>query len=122
MLVCQHIVLTGSSGKIDILEVLRSLAEGKIKWASWPPGHVGEEISTARGWILQDTFTDSEIESEPGSEDEEDGEGESSIEVELAYEYSEDDGTYDDEEKNPSLFISNSRFGALTVADDDTLE
>ena len=111
------------NGKINISEVLRSLAEGKIKWSFWPPGHVVEEISTARSWILQDTFTDSEIESEAGSEDEEDGEGENSIEVEPAYDYSEDDGTSDDEEKNTPLFISSSRFGALSVvADDDTSE
>ena len=121
MLVCQPAVLTGC-GKIDILKVLRSLAEGKIKWAFWPPGRVGEEISTTRGWTRQDDFTDSELESESGSEDDEDGKGESSIEVELAYEDSEDGGTSDDEEKNTPSFISSSRFGALTVADDDTSE
>ncbi|KAF9469864.1 hypothetical protein BDZ94DRAFT_1151537 [Collybia nuda] len=100
--------------------VLRSLAEGKVGWAFWPP-HTDTRVITLHGergagiWIPHTNSVDeeSEGESEDESDSEEDRDSDSKSNETKEWE--------DDEEgENDSIMQKfGSRFGALLMSDED---
>jgi hypothetical protein len=90
-------------------QVLRALAEGKIKWAFWPPGADEREISENGIWISGNA----EAEDASDTEDEEEAEAISGDE-ELE---SDDSGQSSEDEKDTanSATLIGGRFDALVL-------
>jgi hypothetical protein len=97
--------------------VLRTLAEGRVKWAFWPPGHQAHPVDATWGiWLQSGTAEDSEEDSDV--EDEAEQEDENGSETEDSR---EEDGT---EQESTSITIARGggRFGPLALADGGTDE
>ena len=104
------------------------LAEGKIRWAFWPPG-TPEEVVTAHLeadtgiWIMQDSDEDYNV----SDSDEEETLIEERVDTadeELVYEdgdedSDEDEDTDEDEDEEDFLPAGRSRFAVLQLVDDD---
>jgi hypothetical protein len=113
MLVRTLILTSVSCGPLIIISVLRTLAEGRIGWAFWPPG---TEVSTIKMhsqlgtgiWTPHIAMKDEEPEGE--SEDEESEEEEAEL-------LTESEGITNDEGSGGSsaLVSTAGRFGALSL-------
>ncbi|KZT75054.1 P-loop containing nucleoside triphosphate hydrolase protein [Daedalea quercina L-15889] len=112
----------GADAFVGCATVLRALAEGRIRWAFWPPGtdpRVVEEqqggVDAAGIWIpdLDDAHHDVDVESEDDGTAESDGDDSKSAATE--------DETEDEEDAAdaiPTLGGASSRFAALTMEGD----
>lgn len=108
--------------KIFTFLVLRSLAEGKVGWAFWPPGTPDEKITAEREqeatglWIPRATIVEEESEEESDEVEsdcgEEDG-GHINKDIEEVND-DEDDSDIGDDDGN---LASVSRFSALVIDD-----
>jgi len=122
--------VTAKAGRPDINRagnaILRALAEGKIKWAFWPPGSSDAEGTENGIWISGD-----EAEDDSDQESEEDGNirRAGSDDGELKSDVSDSESLNDGEEKDGVTI--GGRFGALALEeaqeesiseDDDDLE
>lgn len=93
--------------------MLRTLAEGRVRWAFWPPGYPTRSEDTNQGiWIDSGATEDSdEDDSEVDDEAEQEAEDGSG---------SEDNGVEEESEGEFSgIDIAGGRFGALALADGD---
>ena len=95
--------------------MLRALAEGRVKWAFWPPGYLGHSGDTNKGIWINSGATEESDEDDSEADDEadqevEDGSG------------SEDNGVEEESEEEfvgIGIAAGGGRFGALTLADED---
>ena len=96
---------------------MRTLAEGRVKWAFWPPGYQAGPEDTKQGiWLNTGVEEDSDEESEVEDETEEEMEDGSET---------GDDGVEEDSDEEPTgigIPAGGGRFGALALADGDTDE
>jgi nucleosome binding factor SPN SPT16 subunit len=102
--------------------VLRILAEGRVKWAFWPPGYQVRSGDTNQGiWLNSGAVAEDEDEDEEDEESEEESEEEDEAEqgIEDGSE-TEDNGEEESEEGPMSIGIAagGGRFGVLALADD----
>ena len=128
--------VTAQAGRPDINRagnwILRALAEGRIKWAFWPPGTPVSVIQAhqAEGegiWIRNvdgegENYEEDEYDSageghEEHSDDEHSGDSEDESEDDEDEDEDEDDEEDEDEEDEPAVHVTSSRFNALATDD-----
>ncbi|KAF8913137.1 hypothetical protein CPB84DRAFT_1760427 [Gymnopilus junonius] len=118
--------VTAKAGRPDIHRagnaILRSLAEGRIKWAFWPPDMSAEQISAENGgiqgngiWVPQSSPVDDESEPESLPESDAEENVQRTDTTEEVVESSEDEG-------NATGIVDGGRFGALAINDDENDE
>jgi hypothetical protein len=94
---------------------MRTLAEGRVRWAFWPPGYQVRSEDTHQGiWLNIGTAEDSDDE-DSEVEDESEQEMEDGSET-------EDDSAEENSEEEPTgigISASGGRFSALALADGD---
>ncbi|KDQ63256.1 hypothetical protein JAAARDRAFT_188849 [Jaapia argillacea MUCL 33604] len=129
--------VTAKAGRPDIMRagnaILRALAEGKIRWAFWPPGTDGDDIERnappgAGIGLVDPRGAVEEEESEESTDSEEEKEAE--IEAETGQKSArrvrwdtpgrlEIDTSEEEEEEEESRLGGIGRFGALVIDDED---
>ena len=98
--------------------VLRTLAEGRVKWAFWPPGYQVRSEDTKQGiWLNSGT-------AEGSDEEDSELEDESEQETEVGSDTEDDIGGEESEEESTGIGIAAGvgRFSALALADSDVDE
>ncbi|KAF8078905.1 hypothetical protein FPV67DRAFT_84130 [Lyophyllum atratum] len=118
--------VTAKAGRPDIHRagnaILRSLAEGRVGWAFWPPGTEVETIAAhmeepgAGLWIPRATVEDGETEEESDNDEGEDTEADSAA-SDSQEEIDEDVSDDDHEEGINKGALTASRFEGLTIDD-----
>lgn len=102
----------------SMTQVLRMIAEGRVRWAFWPPGTDPKDLNGAAGtgiWIPHD---DNDTWDERESEEEEDDGKLRHPASDSGEEGSDDESEEHDEELTTTAV--GSRFGALHISSDTT--
>ncbi|PPR02699.1 hypothetical protein CVT26_009802 [Gymnopilus dilepis] len=116
--------VTAKAGRPDIHRagnaILRSLAEGRIKWGFWPPDTLPPDNEENHGngiWIPRNKFIDEESDDDSVVESD-DGE-DSAQEQAQAPSSGSDNVSESTEDEDGTNFAGIGRFGALAINDDD---
>ena len=106
--------------------VLRALAEGKIRWAFWPPGAVIpiEHVREGLGIWLGDVGEDHEVEADRSEAESDDW---SSLEEDTVDDTASDDAEDEENEdaqheREEEMPVGIGRFGALTVDEENDVD